>query len=290
VRKVDLATGVITTVAGDGTAGYGGDNGPATSARLNSPIDVAVSGGTLAIADKENHRVRRVDLSTGTITTVAGSGTPGFEGDGGPATAARLWYPEGVAWDGSTLYVADTGGSRVGKVTAEGRSTVAAAATGPSATGSPARVVMPGGVTLDRHNLYVSEGLKSRVRQVRPDGIITTVAGDGGHGYGGDGASAAIARLRYPRGLGADPAGRLYLADTRNHRIRAVDRDDASADAGPADTGVEIMGLHAGTTYVRGAGAKRDQDRRLRPPRDRRPRPRCADGITATGAGAARSA
>lgn len=255
IRKVDLANGVITTVVGDGVPGFGGDGGPATSAHLNAPIEVALSGNTLYIADRDNHRVRRVDLSIGTITTAAGDGTPGYGGDGGPAAAAHLWYPEGVALDGSTLYVVDTGNGRVRKVSGAGTITTAAGGgTRPFGDGglaTDAQLTMPSGIAFDAsHNLYVSEGLKSRVRQVRPDGIITTVAGDGVHGYGGDGASAALAHLRYPRGLGVDLAGRLYLADSYNHRIRAVDRDDAFADAGPAETSAQVTGLRPGTSYT----------------------------------------
>ena len=255
VRKVNLSTGVITTVAGDGVAGFGGDGGPATSAHLDTPIDVAVSGTVLAIADKENHRVRSVNLSTGVIATVAGDGTPGFGGDGGPATSARLWYPEGVALDGTTLYVADTGNGRVRKVTTAGAiSTVAGGgfrSSGDGGLATDAQLTMPGGVTLDgSHNLYISEGLKSRVRQMRPDGIISTVAGDGVHGFDGEGAPAVLAHLRYPRGLAADQDGRLYMADSYNNRIRTVDRDDAFADAGPAATSVEVTGLRPGATVT----------------------------------------
>jgi len=255
VRKVDLASGVITTVAGDGVAGDGGDGGPAVSAHLNTPIDVAVSGSTLYVAEKENHRVRKVDLLTGTITAAAGDGTPGFAGDGGPAASAHLWYPEGIAVDGGTLYVADTGNGRVRKVTAAGTIvTVAGGGTRPFGDGglaTGADINMPAGIALDAgHNLYVSEGLKSRVRQVRPDGIIATVAGDGVHGYGGDGGPAALAQLRYPRGLATDAAGKLYVADAFNHRIRAVDRDDAVADAGAAATSAQVSDLRPGTTYT----------------------------------------
>ena len=109
IREVNLSTGVITTVAGNGTPGYSGDNGPATAAEL-VPEGVAVdASGNLYIADSDNERIREVNHGTGVITTVAGNGTPGYSGDNGPATAAELYYPEGVAVDASgNLYIADT--------------------------------------------------------------------------------------------------------------------------------------------------------------------------------------
>ena len=117
---MDAATGVITTVAGDGTSGSSGDGGPATSASLNTPIGVAVdASGNLFIADTGNNRIRRVDAATGVITNVAGDGTSGFSGDGGPATSATLNLPHGVTVDASgNLYIADTGNDRIRKVEA----------------------------------------------------------------------------------------------------------------------------------------------------------------------------
>ena len=110
IREVNLATGMITTVAGNGTGGYSGDGGPATAAELDYPEGVAVdAAGDLFIADSDNNRVREVNLSTGMITTVAGNGTDGYSGDNGPATAAELNYPEGIAVDAAgDLFIADT--------------------------------------------------------------------------------------------------------------------------------------------------------------------------------------
>ena len=118
VRRVDAATGMITTVAGNGTRRFSGDGGSAASARLSDPVGVAVdSAGTLYIADRTNHRIRKVDAATGIISTVAGNGTRGFAGDGGPATAAMLAYPRAVAVDAeSTLYIADSYNHRIRKV------------------------------------------------------------------------------------------------------------------------------------------------------------------------------
>ena len=118
IRRVDAGTGTITTVAGNGTAGFSGDGGPATAAELNAPDGVALDGaGDLFIADLGNNRIRRVDAGTGTITTVAGNGTAGFSGDGGPATAAELLGPFGVALEGAgNLFIADTNNFRIRRV------------------------------------------------------------------------------------------------------------------------------------------------------------------------------
>jgi sugar lactone lactonase YvrE len=255
VRKVDLSSGVISTVAGNGEPGFAGDGGPGASAQLDTPAGLAAGGGSLYIADKENHRVRRVDLSSGTISTAAGDGTPGFAGDGGPATAARLWYPEDVALDGALLYVADGGNGRVRRVSAGGTiTTVAGGGTKPLGDGGTAlesELVVPSGIALDAaHTLYISEGLKSRIRQVDAAGTITTAAGNGTHGGEGDGGSAALAQLRYPRGLAVDAAGKLHVADAYNHRIRAVASDAPFATAGAGATAADVTGLRPSTTYT----------------------------------------
>ena len=116
VRRVDLATGTITTLAGTGAGGSAGDGGPSTAAQFNSPGGLAVDSGNLYIADSHNNRVCRVDLGTGTITTVAGTGAAGFAGDGGPASAAQLNYPGGVAVGSGNLYIAERGNNRVRRV------------------------------------------------------------------------------------------------------------------------------------------------------------------------------
>src|SRR5207253_1800358 len=115
IRRMDAVSGLITTVAGDGVAGFSGDGGPATSASLNTPWGVAVDGsGNLFIADRSNHRIRRVDAVSGIITTVAGNGVAGFSGDGGPAVGASLHFPSGVAVDSSgNLFIADRTNQRI---------------------------------------------------------------------------------------------------------------------------------------------------------------------------------
>ncbi len=226
IRKVDAA-GVITTVAGDGTQGFGGDGGPATAAQLSFPIDVALDGAdNLYIVDGSNQRIRKVDAA-GVISTVAGDGTRGFGGDGGPATAAQLDTPRGVAPDGAgNLYIADGGNNRIRKVDSAGAiSTVAGG--GPIGDGGAAvaaQLDWPTGVAPDgAGNLYIADRSNQRIRKVDAAGVITTVAGDGTRGSSGDGGPAVAAQLFAPRGVAPDGAGNLYIADWGNSRIRKVD-------------------------------------------------------------------
>ena len=230
IHKVDAA-GAISTVAGDGTSGYGGDGGPATAAQLNRPTGVAVDGaGNLYIADSENHRIRKVDAA-GVISTVAGDGTRGFGGDGGPAVAAQLRSPEGVALDGAgNLYIADASNNRIRKVDAAGViTTVAGAGTrgysGDGGAATAAQLSFPVGVAVDgAGNLYIADSYNYRIRKVDAAGVISTVAGDGRFGGSlGDGGAAVAARLSRPYGVALDGAGNLYIADTDNDRIRKVD-------------------------------------------------------------------
>jgi sugar lactone lactonase YvrE len=229
VRKVTPA-GVISTAAGNGTPGYSGDGGAATSAQLREPSGVAVdSSGNLYIADESNSRIRKV-TTAGVISTVAGNGTVGYSGDGGAATSAQLWAPRGVAVDSSgDLYIADAGNNDIRKVTPAGIiSTVAGVLSaggysgdGGAATG--AQLNLPGGVAVDGSgNFYIADTLNQRVRKVTSAGIISTVAGDGTSGYGGDGGSAMSAELSWPNGVALDAAGNLYIADTQNSRVRRV--------------------------------------------------------------------
>ena len=229
VRKVS-PSGIITTVAGTGVHGYSGDGGPATSAQLDSVTSVAVSGlGNLYIAD--GFRIRRV-LPNGIITTIAGTGTPGYSGDGGPATSAQLSLPLGVATDGEILYIADY--LRVRRISPSGTITTVAGngTAGHSGDGGPATAAQTfaSGVAVDvASNLYILDGYcdlgcePARVRKVSIDGIITTVAGNGTEGYSGDGGPAIGAQLsNSTSGLAADGDGNLYIADFGNLRVRKV--------------------------------------------------------------------
>jgi sugar lactone lactonase YvrE len=232
VFRVDTS-GQLTVVAGDGSRGFSGDGGPATSASLSQPYGVAVDGSVnLYIADRSNSRIRRVDATTGIITTVAGNGSYGFNGDGGPATAASLFAPAGVALDGSgNLYIADTGNHRIRRVDATtGTITTVAGdgSSGFSGDGGPATSASLSqfyGVALDGSgNVYIADVANDRIRQVDVvTGTITTVAGDGSRGFSGDGGRATAASLNAPTGVTVDSSGNLYIADSRNYRVRRVD-------------------------------------------------------------------
>ena len=229
VRRVDGATGVITTVAGTGTKGFSGDGGPATSASLSFPRGVVVdASGNLYIADTDNHRVRRVNGATGVITTVAGTGTNGFSGDGGPATSASLGFPRGVAVDASgNLFIADTSNHRIRRVDAATSviTTVVGGGIGEGVPATSASLNSPLGVAVDASgNLFIADSGNHRVRRV--DGatvVIATVAGSGTSGFSGDGGPATSASLNSPQGVAVDGAGNLFIADFSNHRIRRVD-------------------------------------------------------------------
>ncbi len=233
VRRV-TPDGTISTVAGNGTASFCGDGGPATSACLNHPGGLAVdAAGNLYIADASNKRIRKV-APNGTISTVAGSGTGYFCGDGGPATSACLDSPNGIAVDGAgNLYIADTSNSRVRKVTPGGAiSTVAGNGSAYSfcGDGGPATsacLYSPVAVAVDgAGNLYITDLGNQRIRMVAPDGTIDTIAGNGTAGLCGDGGPATSACLYQPSGLAVDAAGNLYLADGANQRVRLVGLDD----------------------------------------------------------------
>jgi sugar lactone lactonase YvrE len=227
IRKVD-PSGIITTVAGNGTGGFSGDGGPATGASL-FPTGVAVdAAGNLFIADEGNNRIRKVDR-TGIITNVAGNGSRGFSGDGGPATSASLAQPFGVAVDGAgTLFIAGEG-SRIRKVDPTGIiSTVAGNGTfGFSGDGGPATgasLGSPTGVAVDgAGNLFIADIDNNRIRKVDRTGIISTVAGNGLCCFSGDGGPATGASLAAPFGVAVDGAGNLFIADSNNQRIRKVD-------------------------------------------------------------------
>ena len=219
---------IIDTVAGSGVSGYGGDGGPATEAQFDLPLDVTVDGsGNIYIVDTQNRRIRKVDAE-GITTTVAGNGSMGYSGDGGPATEAELYVPYAVAFDASgNFYIADEGCDCVRKVDTNGIiATVAGNGIGGyGGDGGPAteaRLRNPRGVAVDASgNLYIADRSNNRIRKVGPDGIITTVAGNGYLGSYGDGGPATEARIYYPEALAVDASGNLYLTDYR--RIRKVD-------------------------------------------------------------------
>lgn len=253
IRKVDT-NGIITTVAGTGGPGSTGDGGQAVAAALYSPRQVAVSrSGELFIADSFNHRIRKVDTS-GTITTVAGTGAAGNSGDGGPATAAQLSQPSGVALDAAgNLYIADTANNRIRKVDTNGIiATIAASLASPKGiavsrsnelyiadtsnnrickvdtngvlTTIVAAVSSPSGIALSSNGeLYLSGSSNHHIYEVDTNGAIITLAGKNTPGgYGGDGGPATNALLNSPQGVALDDPASLYIADTSNKRIRKL--------------------------------------------------------------------
>lgn len=236
IRRVDPG-GTITTVAGNGIPGDGGDDGPATEASLQYPFGAAVdSSGNLYIADTLNNRVRRV--TAGIIVTVAGNGTKGFSGDGGPATEASLGWPEDVTVDGAgNLYIADTDNRRIRKVDPSGViTTLAGDGTsdfyGDGGPATNAAMASPKGVAIDAAgNLYIADSGNHRLRRVDPGGTITTLAGNGIRGFSGDGGPSTQARLSFPNAVAIDPNGDPVLVDYGNDRIRAKINEAPSATA-----------------------------------------------------------
>jgi sugar lactone lactonase YvrE len=239
--------GTIVTVAGTGSPGYSGDNGPATQALLNGPWGLALdAAGNLYIADVYNSCVRKVDAVTGIITTVAGTGKPGFSGDGGKATDAQLKPLGAVVVDGAgNLFIADLYNHRVRKVAPDGMITTYAGSgpvdavtpidgdarnggfSGDNGPAMDARLNGPGGLAVDAHgNLFIADYYNNRVRKVdAATGMISTVAGNGHPGYSGDGGQATDARLNGPVGLAVDSAGNLFIGDEGDPRVRKVTPD-----------------------------------------------------------------
>jgi cysteine-rich repeat protein len=263
VRRVDAATGTITTVAGTGTAGFSGDGGPATEAELR-PSGVAVDGlGNLFIAEANNHRIRRVDAATGVIVTVAGTGVSGFTGDNFPATMARLDSPRGVTIDGlGNFFIADAFNNRIRRVDGSSGVITTVAGSGPAGSGTgafsgdggPATAAQlngPSGVVVDSFgSIFVGDQGNHRVRRVGADGVIHTVAGTGTRGFSGDGGSATSAQLDSPRGLALDGSNDLFIADSQNHRVRRVD-----AATGAIVTAVGSGPAGGGSSRFSGDGA-----------------------------------
>ena len=241
VRKINLATGIITLVAGGGATGTGGDGNPATAASVqfgaggfgNAGIaGVAVdASGNVYISDGTNNKIRVVTASTGIISTYAGTGTAGALGDGAAASAAQLSAPRGLAIDGSgNLYIADANNNKVRKIvlstgiitTVAGTGT--AGATGDGAAATSALLNSPRGVCTDAAgNIYIADRSNNKVRKVTvSSGIISTFAGNGTGGFAGDGGAAATAQVNRPSDVKADASGVIYIADNSNARIRMV--------------------------------------------------------------------
>jgi sugar lactone lactonase YvrE len=233
VRRVDAASGVITTVAGRGEPGYSGDGGPATAARLHEPYAVlADRAGDLFVVDRLNAAIRRVDAGTGLISTYAGTGEPGRSGDGGPASRARLVEPNAIDFDpAGDLYIADVRDCRIRKVARLTGIVTTVCGTGrleSSGDGGPAMaasIMGARGVAFDRAgNMLVCEREGSRIRRVDArSGTIAAYAGTGERGYAGDGGPAAAAVFDRPKWVHVGADGRVYVVDTENHCVRRID-------------------------------------------------------------------
>ena len=231
VRMVN-SSGIVNTVAGNGTAGYKGDGGAATSAEINQPSGLALdASNNLYFADTGNNVVRMVN-SSGNIHTIAGNGTAGFSGDGGAATSASLNSPHGLAFDtNGNLYIADDLNNRVRIVSGLGTHTVTIntyagdgnpGVAGDGGLATKAAIGLPRGVLITNTTLYISEAAQSRVRAVNlKSQIINTVAGST-DGYGGDGSAPLKSMFLSPTGLMVDSAGDLLIVDTGNDRVRKV--------------------------------------------------------------------
>jgi sugar lactone lactonase YvrE len=234
VRRVDGATGVISTVAGNGDQGFSGDGGNAIDAALNEPYGIVVdSAGILYIADRLSRRVRRVDLASGIITTAAGTGEAAYGGDGGPADRAGLAEPNGLAFGpGETrLYITDVADNRVRVIDLASGIIGTFAGTGAAEHSGDGRPATEAGTFGARAvkvgadgTVYILERQGSSLRAVDPiTGIISTIAGTTARGYAGDGGPALAAVFDAPKEMAIDGDGSLLIVDTENHAIRRFD-------------------------------------------------------------------
>ncbi len=261
IRMVDLATNIITTIAGNGSPGYSGDAAAATSAKLNIPEGLyADYAGNVFIADAANNAIRKYDVVSGTITTIAGNGNAGYSGDIGPAREAQLNDPNGVCKDNSgNLYIADTRNSVIRKVSANGIITTyagngACGYAGDGGLATDAELDEPMGVgTDDSGNVFIADNV-GVVRKIdKRTGIISTIAGTGSAGYSGDGGSATAAQLNGPNGLAIDKFNHIYIADEWNNVIRAILPDTnytSSATAVVANDGISVRPNPSGGKFV----------------------------------------
>ncbi len=253
VRKVSTS-GIISTYAGNGTSGFSGDGGAATAAKLNNPGALAVdASNNLFIADNTNVRIRKVSPS-GVITTYCGTGTSGYTGDGGAATAANITASCSMATDASgNLYLLDNTNARVRKVSTSGTITTFAGVgtagfSGDGGAASSAMLNRPSGITVSvAGDLYISDQYNNRVRKINSSGIISSVAGTGTSGFSGDGGSATAAMLNLPTSIATNAGGDIFIGEYSNYRIRKV---TAGTPSLPAITGATSVCLSSTTTLA----------------------------------------
>jgi sugar lactone lactonase YvrE len=257
IRRVDAVSGLISTIAGNGTSGYSGDGGPATQAAISQPGGLAIDGaGDIYFADSGNDVVRSIDAISGIVTTIAGVPlVQGYTGDGLAATSADLSSPRGIAFDAAgDLFIADTSNNVIREVSAAtGKiatvaGTGAAGYNGDAVLATTARLYTPWTVSVAADNsLYIADLSNNRIRKVTA-GVISTVAGTGNRGFTGDNGPANTAELNDPTSVILDPAGDLYIADSGNDRVRKVytgtgiiqtlsgdNSEEFAGDAGPAN-------------------------------------------------------
>jgi len=233
IRKIDITTGIISTIAGNGTAGYAGDGGPSTASTLNSTAGICFDKhDNLYICDWYNHCIRKIN-NTGIITTFAGNGSNGFSGDGGPATHAQLFYPNDITSDDTgNIYILDFANYRIRKVdtfgniyTIAGNGSYGYSGDGGTAVNAEFHF-LEYGLLFDTvsHNLYVNDFYNDRIRRIDKHGIISTIAGTGVVGYSGDGGLATAAQINHPGVANLDTCGNLYFCDL-NYVIRKIEFD-----------------------------------------------------------------
>lgn len=232
VHRIDLDTGQKQVVAGNGKSGYSGDGGPALEAALNEPYEVRFDrAGNMYFVEMRNHIVRRVDARTKTISTIAGTGKPGYSGDGGPAIAAQLNQPHSIVIDADgNVFIADIGNHRIRRVDANDSTISSIAGTGEKrlptdgqlALGHP--ILGPRALYLDGKTLWIAlrEG-HSVWRLSLDDGRLQHVAGTGKAGYTGDGGPARLATFNSPKGIAVSRAGHILLVDATNNALRRID-------------------------------------------------------------------
>ncbi len=239
IRKID-ASGIITTIIGNGDYNDYGDNGPATLAACANPQDVAVdAAGNIYFTDWGAGRIRKID-GAGIVSVVAGAGGWGFSGDGGPATTAMLAQPWGLTIDNTgNLYLADYGNHRVRKISATGIiTTIAGSSTvgysGDGGAATSAALQQPSGVTVDAAgNVFVTDMTNYRIRKIATSGIISTVAGNGTYGYSGDGTAASDIQITQSAGVMTDTAGNIYFTEYQSNAIRKISPCNSASEIPP---------------------------------------------------------